>query len=219
MPSTYTHYRFGKEVMKYVNPIALCMIQGNIDLFRIGLHGPDILFYYDALRDNKINSIGYRMHNIAASEFFVRAKGIISCKEARSKYMAYALGYVCHFALDSECHSYIEYVINHSKLTHTEIETEFERELLLQDNLNPGDYNTASHIVCNQKNANIIAQFYDGVTGKDIEKALQGMVRYNQLLAEQNFLKKGLTKSILWLSGNYKEMQEYEETLDGYEIK
>ena len=46
MPSTYAHYRFGQEVLKELpNDIKKIIIE-NKELYDIGLHGPDILFYY-----------------------------------------------------------------------------------------------------------------------------------------------------------------------------
>ena len=46
MPTTYTHYRLGRGVRKLLDRDERRIIEANIELFRIGLHGPDILFYY-----------------------------------------------------------------------------------------------------------------------------------------------------------------------------
>ena len=68
MPSTYAHYRFGQEVLKELpNDIKKIIIE-NKELYDIGLHGPDLLFYYLPLKTNEINSIGYNMHEKTGKE-------------------------------------------------------------------------------------------------------------------------------------------------------
>ena len=54
MPSTYAHYLFGKEVYKNLGDNIKNMINQNKELYLIGLHGPDILFYYKPLQNNSI---------------------------------------------------------------------------------------------------------------------------------------------------------------------
>lgn len=46
MPSTYAHYRMGQEVIKQVSAPVRDIIMKHKQLYDIGLHGPDILFYY-----------------------------------------------------------------------------------------------------------------------------------------------------------------------------
>lgn len=46
MPSTYAHYRLGQEVLKNLPAKEKRLIEQHKELFDIGLHGPDILFYY-----------------------------------------------------------------------------------------------------------------------------------------------------------------------------
>ena len=50
---------------------------------------------------------------------------------------AYLLGFLCHFALDAACHGYIENKIAVSHVTHTEIESEFDRFLLERQGIEP----------------------------------------------------------------------------------
>ena len=70
MPSTYAHYRFGQEVLKELpNDIKKIIIE-NKELYDIGLHGPDLLFYYLPLKTNEINSIGYNMHEKTGKDVF-----------------------------------------------------------------------------------------------------------------------------------------------------
>ena len=52
MPTTYAHYRFGKEVTEALPRGLQNTIEYHRDLHDIGLHGPDILFYYKALKSH-----------------------------------------------------------------------------------------------------------------------------------------------------------------------
>ena len=45
MPTTYAHDLFGQRVYTFLTPEIRQVIRKNKNLFRIGLHGPDILFY------------------------------------------------------------------------------------------------------------------------------------------------------------------------------
>ncbi len=45
MPAIYAHYRMGNEALKYLDGQIEKIIRENNELYQIGLHGPDILFY------------------------------------------------------------------------------------------------------------------------------------------------------------------------------
>mgnify|MGYP002343192571 CR=1 FL=1 len=74
MPTTYTHYRFGKDVLDALPRRIRTAMETNRELFDIGLHGPDILFYYRALIPNSVSGQGYGMHKQMADLFFEKAK-------------------------------------------------------------------------------------------------------------------------------------------------
>ena len=46
MPTTYAHDFFGKRVYRRLPEKLQHLIRSNGNLYRIGQHGPDILFYY-----------------------------------------------------------------------------------------------------------------------------------------------------------------------------
>ena len=62
MPTTYSHYRFGKEVYKKLTPAQKAIIDPYRGLFDLGLHGPDLLFYYHPFSKNQINQTGVAIH-------------------------------------------------------------------------------------------------------------------------------------------------------------
>lgn len=208
MPSTYAHYVFGKKVLQALPPDLSALARGHRQLYDIGLHGPDILFYYRALTANKVNSVGFGMHARPARDFFAPAKEALASLPApqRGAAEAYLLGFVCHFALDSACHGYIESKIAASGVTHTEIESEFDRSLLLSQGIEPLSARLTGHIFPSAENAAVIAPFFEGVNAKQVEKALRSMLFYNGLLRAPRAPKRFIVNTALRLTGNYKEM-------------
>jgi hypothetical protein len=62
MPAGYAHTVYGQEVLKRLPQDMQEVIKKDLDLFVIGLQGPDILFYYRPLKENEVNRIGNQMH-------------------------------------------------------------------------------------------------------------------------------------------------------------
>ncbi len=108
MPNTYAHYRFGQEILRSLPEEKQHALRKNLPLYLIGQHGPDILFYYHPLRSNEINAIGYSVHEWTGSRFFTQGAEIVRNSENPEASYAYLAGFLCHFALDSTCHPYIE---------------------------------------------------------------------------------------------------------------
>lgn len=206
MPSTYAHFRMGQEVAGLVPEQMKKTIDQNKELFDIGLHGPDILFYYKPLAANNVNQIGYGMHEHAGKEFFEHAAKILKEKNQMDAYLAYVYGFICHFALDVTCHGYIDEKIAASGVSHAEIEVEFDRELMIRDGLDPITHKLTDHIVPSEKNADIIYPFFEGTNGTQVKKALEGMIFNNNLLVAPSKVKRQFVYALLRVSGNYKEM-------------
>lgn len=207
MPSSYAHYRMGQDVRKDVTKDAGKIIEDYPELYLIGLHGPDILFYYKPLGKNIVNQTGYEMHERPGREFFTQAGEIIKKHSGQEAYLAYIYGFLCHFALDVTCHGYIEQKIQESGISHAEIEVEFDRELLVMDGLDPIREKLTTHIVPSGENADVIKDFYPGITEKQVEKALKGMIFYTNFLVAPSKLKRQLIYTGLKLAGHYDGMK------------
>lgn len=197
MPTTYTHYRFGKDVLNTLPEPLQKSIEKERELFDIGLHGPDILFYYRIFVSNKLNRTGYRMHEIPAAIFLNRAKNMVEQAKDKAAARAYLYGFICHFALDSECHNYVEKIIQVSGISHSEIEMEFDRLLLTIDNIEPVSYLGTKHIHPRKKNAVIIAPFFRGISAKEIKKTLIYMILCHKILLAKHPVKRKLLKGVL----------------------
>lgn len=201
MPTTYAHYKFGREVLGALPGPLKSSIEKNRELFDIGLHGPDILFYYRVVMKNHVNRLGYAMHEKNADEFFARAAKVLQSVPDKAAARAYLYGFICHFALDSECHNYIEKMIQVSGLTHSEIEMEFDRSLLVGDGIDPVPYLACGHIHATQKNAEVIAPFFEGITAEEVRKSLSYLILCHKVLLAPGKRKRKVLFAVLKLVG------------------
>lgn len=206
MPAAYTHYRFGKDVLKCLPFVYRKTAEKYREYFDIGLHGPDILFYYRPLSSNPVNQTGFAMHDRPGTEFFTRAAQLFASCENPDALKAYLYGFICHFALDSTCHPYIEKMISRSKLDHNEIETELDRYFMTKDRLNPYRYVPVQHIHASKKAGTVISPCFESVTPEEITSALRGMILSHKLLHVSGDAKRILISLALRLTGKYHSM-------------
>lgn len=208
MPSTYAHYRFGRDVYRLLPEDIRRLIKGEGRTYLVGLHGPDIFFYNNPLFTNRINSIGYGMHEKPARRFFERALcELESSREINTDAMlSYIYGFICHYALDHACHTYVEQKIMASGVPHTEIEVEFDRMLMLEDGLNPLTHRLTGHISPDMRTAWQIKQFFPELTVEEVQRSLASMIWYNDLLVAPHKVKRTFIYALLFLSDNYREM-------------
>ena len=122
MPTTYTHYAYGQEVFHKLPEELQRKIEPYIEYYNIGVHGPDILFYYHSYCKNKVNQYGVKVHHEPAREFFKRAFRVFQAQENKNEAFAYLAGFMTHFILDSSCHPYVRKRIKETGISHTEIE-------------------------------------------------------------------------------------------------
>lgn len=203
MPSTYAHRRFGANVLEHLPDELRAQLEQNRELYDIGLHGPDLLFYYHAAKSNPVGALGNAMHEEPGRVFFDRARRVVHCEADRDAALAYALGFVCHFALDSTCHPYVEQFTRESGVTHCEIETEFDNMLLRRDGLDPLKFFTASHIHPSEQNAKAIAPFYEGISEQVALDSLKGMISVHRLLQASNPVKRWMVLTGMKVVGKY----------------
>ncbi|SCP95149.1 zinc dependent phospholipase C family protein [Anaerobium acetethylicum] len=206
MPTTYAHYSFGKKVLENLNPEIKELITGHLPLFYLGLHGPDILFYYNPLHANPIIQAGDRLHKKNADEFFKMARSIIQKCPDPDAATSYILGFICHFMLDSECHPYIEEKVVSTGISHAEIEMEFDRALIVEDGLNPLAFRPTGHLNPDIANAECISWFFKAISKKQILSALKSMKAYLNLLVAPGILKRNFIIAALRITGNYDHM-------------
>ena len=105
------------------------------------------------------------------------------------------------------CHPYVNGLAAGGRLTHTEIEVEFDRSLMVADGLDPVTFVQTGHIHPTAENAGVIAPFYPVVTAGQVEKALKGMVFYHNLLMARTVGKRRLLSAGLLVAGRGRELQ------------
>lgn len=202
MPQTYAHQYYGDLVYAQLPQEIQAVIADHRELYDIGLQGPDILFYYHPLWKNAVAQLGEDMHEWSGRRFFTRAaKALTEVDPADNDAFAglsYLYGCLCHFALDSICHAYINrYDQVTEGVTHSVIEGDFDRMLIEQQGRNPVLENMVERFVPSREAARVIARFYPEVPEQTLYAALQSFVRFHQLLrcpsdGKRNFLYAGM---------------------------
>ena len=208
MPSTYAHYRFGKDVLKKLPEPVRKVIRKEQRLFRIGLHGPDILFYYRPLGSNEVNYYGSRMHQWQGTDVFTemfekaqKYRGVE--KEAVEIYI---YGFLCHFALDCTCHPLVGEWMEKTGVTHSEIETEFDRALMIHDGYDPLSHRPANHVSSDIREAAVIQHIFSGFSVAQVQEALRSTRFYNNFFVAPGKGKRTVVRGLLKLAGKLEKM-------------
>ena len=142
MPSLYTHYLFGTESIESFPEDLKSVVAEGEQQFLLGLQGPDLFFYGSIFHDEKALAFGSRLHNLPVHKSLEQMlkgfsaeignpKGALS-----SSALAYILGYIGHFTLDSSCHPYV-YSVQENEATHLALETDFDNYLLRKKGCKP----------------------------------------------------------------------------------
>lgn len=206
MPSTYAHWLFGQKVFEILPGDIKSSISADPTLFNIGLHGPDLLFYYKPLSKNAVNALGFEIHAESGLDFFSLAGKTVSNGAFAPEYLSYIYGVICHFALDRACHGFIDGYISRTGISHTEIETEFDRYLITRHGGNPLNADLTKHIRINPHRSAVISRFYCGTSPKQITQAANSMRLYHQILRCPFGVKGAVIRKILKATGNYDDM-------------
>lgn len=204
MPAGYAHYIFGQKVLEKLDYEYRELINRNIDLYNIGVHGPDILFYYNVYKPNRVNKLGSYLHHNPAYNFIRNSKEVINNSKDKEASIAYMYGFITHFTLDHACHPYIREMQEKLSMTHSEIESELDRRLLVDRGLNPLTTSLTTHIHNNKYVSTIIAPFYD-LDSKDINKTLHDLLFCLGWIKAPSHLKRNIVYAFLKLAGVYDE--------------
>ncbi len=209
MPGSYAHYKLGVLVFELLPSALREGIEEYRELYDIGLHGPDILFYNSPLIPNKVNKLGRETHYSDGEKVFKEAWENVCAHDGNPMYMAYIYGYLCHFALDSMCHGYVRTLSDKGPVGHHEIEMEFDRMLMVDDGLDPIKYDLTRHIVPSVRNAAVISSFFAGISAQDVSKSLISMKYYIDFLRMPDGAKRKVVLGAFKLSGHYRKLKGF----------
>lgn len=135
MPNYYAHYIFGQKVFAVLPPLLRGTLERELSAFEVGLYGPDPLFFASPVTDPGPRNLAINMHGESLLPVAKRLMGAV--RDDLPFARGYAAGFLCHFALDSRCHYYIEEQQALSGLSHTAMEMELDRALILADGMDP----------------------------------------------------------------------------------
>jgi len=105
MPACLTHYYFAKNVLEGLsekNEINQCA-------YFWGAQGPDFLFchrYFPWMKGRTLKTYGSRLHETKPSMTLNAMREFLK-QHSDLSYRSYVLGFLCHYALDSTAHPYI----------------------------------------------------------------------------------------------------------------
>ena len=190
MPTTYAHWRFGDRVKRTLSADTEAIIDKYRELYDIGVHGPDLFFYYDCLKKENLFSFGSKLHKRSMKSLLEQFRGPYLKSDNRQASLAYILGFVSHFTLDSYCHSYIEMKKEKEGPSHNKIESQYDRHLLLIDGKDPNRTRVADTIKASEFNARIIRQFFSQFDQKTVYKIIHDQHFYLTLLKDTSDAKR-----------------------------
>lgn len=195
MPATYAHYRFGAQMLGKMPADLGRTVKRNRRLFDVGLHGPDLFFYYRPAFSTRVGELGGKFHRQTGKEFFSRVCRSLRLEPSEAG-QAYLYGVLCHYALDVQCHPLVERLSRPGRASHTRIETEFDRYLMELDG-RPCRMNLTKHMFLTKPESQIAARFYPGAEAAHIREGLKGMVRIRKALEmPDGWMREGVTKVI-----------------------
>ncbi len=183
MPTTYAHDLFGKKVYKKLPAEMKQVIRKYGNLYRIGLHGPDILFYF--LVNKRVVDVGISMHREKARGFFERGMELVRYMDDEPL-LAYMLGFGCHYLLDSACHPYVNEMADKKVISHTILEKEFDRTLMLETGKNPYRFYPSHCIVPKRSYAETIHKAIEEVSAGNILISLRLMKFFTNCMVYDN---------------------------------
>lgn len=196
MPTTYTHHRFGGQCAASLPPELRQAVEQHRSLYDIGVHGPDLFFYYHPLKPNEVSWYGNKMHHVAARRIFEHAKPVWEQNGGGEEMLAYLLGFLSHFTLDSACHGYVEEARKALGITHNRLEAVYDAYLMRADGLTPSRVDRSAPLKPTPARAEVIARFFD-FPPKTVLAAGRGQVRVMRLLYSPRGIKKRVLRALI----------------------
>ncbi len=229
MPAAYAHHRFGDACIAAMPKKYRSICKKYRSLFDLGVHGPDLLFYHKPLQSTAVNRYGSELHHRTGEEFFEVCRSVyrempvegerqrkLSASE-KNALLAYMLGFLAHFTLDSFCHAYINRMAKESPYSHNLIESQYDAFLMRRDGRDPLRVDRSRTIIPSKKNAGIIALLFP-FGEKEIYSAMKGQKTTLHLFYSPKSIKKNVLRKLirsLNLKGNFDDLFLDREEIPG----
>lgn len=201
MPSQYTHYRFGAQLIGQLPADIRRTCQRFRQLFDVGLHGPDIFFYHNIFLEDNGVKLGKKFHAQTGTDFFTRV-----CKRLRLEPTeagrAYLYGVLAHYCLDSLCHPFVNEQAAEGKIGHTELEKEFDRYLLVLDGKRPPHtFDFSPHMRLTPGECETVADFYSPATPVMIRTSVKNMAACIKFLQSPKGFRRNTLNAAIKVTG------------------
>ena len=184
MPNYYAHLKFGEKVLEEL-PVSLAeAVDREREAFDLGCLGPDPLFFYHPIRPNAVRREGVRMHHATALPAVERLRRAIEDELPMS--VGYGAGFLCHLALDSACHGYVNHRAADGPISHMAMEGEYDRMLLENDGLDASEKAHLPRISNDDAVWAAAAQAFVHASPGQMRRAYRSMHFFSSFLARAN---------------------------------
>lgn len=180
MPNYYAHLEFGRRVMDAMPLTLRRQVEREKDAFTLGLYGPDPLMFYHPFHQNRVKRLGHAIHRQSMRPVAERLRKAV--EEGKPQATGYAAGLLCHFALDSACHAYIDAQAAQGAATHGALEAELDRALMLRVGLDPMRDTPIPPIQLPEAFDQTIPAVYPGVSARQFKSGYDLFCKASRLL-------------------------------------
>ena len=184
MPNYYAHLTFGQRVLADLPAGLSELIEQEREAFDLGCLGPDPLFFYQPIRPNAVRREGIKMHRRSALPAVERLRQAIEDGVPMST--GYGAGFLCHLALDSACHGYVDDRAADGPISHMAIEGEYDRMLMERDGLNAAEQSPLPSAPANRAVWEAASQAFVHASPDQMRRAYRSMAFFSGFLARSN---------------------------------
>ena len=186
MPSSYAHHRFGQQTFDLLPPELQKTVRRFPQLYTVGLHGPDLFFYYNPFADTALGRLGPEYHRRSGRDYFSQV-----CAQYRQNptegALSYLLGLLAHYCLDAHVHPLVHEKTDTGPLGHVELEVEFDRYLMVLDGISsPETEDFSPWFRLTRGECLTVSAFYPPATAASIHTAARNTRLVTRLLAMKN---------------------------------
>lgn len=132
MPTLYTHYKFGLDVLNNLDKDISKKINSNISYYNMFNQGWDNLYYYFK-KLNYYKKLGVKSHKNNIDVFFINLFNYIKENKLTNDYNI-VYGFINHYILDTLLHPLINYNVKYLNIPHTKIEYMIDSYLFKKNN-------------------------------------------------------------------------------------
>lgn len=184
MPNYYAHLKFGDKVLEGLPAPLRQSIRREHAAFQLGCLGPDPLFFYQPIRPNAVRREAVWMHRGSALPAAQRLRRAI--EEDVPMSVGYSAGFLCHLALDSACHGYVDQQAAEGPICHMAIEGEYDRRLMLDDGLDVTGRAWLPSLPEDEQVWTAAARAYAHTSPDQLRRAYRSMAFLTSFLARSN---------------------------------